>query len=63
MREYKTKYNIGDVIGDFVIRERDYETGGRGTRFHCECLKCGRMKSMLTSTLTSEVGITHKSCS
>lgn len=63
MRIYNTKFNVGDIINDFCIICRDCETGGKSTRFICECLKCGRRKSMTTSALSSQVGTTHKACS
>lgn len=62
-RQYDTLFHVNDVVDDMLLIERDYNTESTGVRFYCKCLKCGRIKSMLTQNLKKQHGTTHKACS
>jgi hypothetical protein len=53
--------NIGDVFGDYQCIDI-YKEKGKSDKYEMRCLKCGRTKFMLSSTIRNEKGITHKSC-
>lgn len=54
-------FNIGDIIDDMKIIEI---TKDKYYRKVCtvECVKCGRKKDMIASTLKRRTGTTHKAC-
>lgn len=59
--------NIGDIVGDYkcidIIKKRhDGKYAYISNYYVMKCLKCGRLKEMLSSTIRLEKGITHKSC-
>lgn len=64
-RVYETKYHIGDIVGDMLLISRDYDKPDvkRVVRYYCECQICGRIKSLATTHLSQEHGITHQACS
>lgn len=64
-RQYETKFQVGDIVDDMLLIERDWSKPDvkRAVRYYCKCLKCGRVKSMLTRNLTVQHGTTHKACS
>lgn len=57
--------NIGDIFGDLQcidILIKQNPNGSNSTYYKMKCLKCGREKDMLSSTIRLEKGITHKAC-
>lgn len=62
-----TEISIGDIIGDLecidVIKKRHDGKYKYISRYYImRCLKCGRCKEMLFSTIKRGAGIDHKSC-
>lgn len=57
--------NIGDIFGDLQcvdILIKQLPNGSNSTYYKMRCLKCGREKDMLSSTIRLEKGITHRAC-
>ena len=60
--------DIGDVVDDLkvvdIIKEDIVDRGYKTyqTKYVMKCLKCGRTKNMLSSTIRNHVGTSHQAC-
>lgn len=54
--------NIGDEFGDLRCINIIINENTGYTNYIMQCTKCGRTKSMLSSTIRLKRGITHKAC-
>lgn len=60
-KKEETRFGINDIIDDMKIIDLTKDKYNRKC-YKVKCLKCGREKIMLKSTLTRHSGTTHKSC-
>ena len=54
--------NIGDIFGDLKCIDYHYSKKDRQTVYVMKCMKCGREKTMKSSTIRIAHGIKHSAC-
>lgn len=57
----KVEYSVADVIDDMKIVNFTYNKH-RQRQAVCECVKCGRIKNLVESSLTNHKGTSHRAC-